>query len=94
MGWHGGEGLSGEKVLEKSLIIAGSGTARFLFQLPGGLLPLRDEATGRAGQLLPELKPRSAQGPLPSGHPRVHMPWSGEGHAQTRWAHPMWLLYK
>ena len=56
--------------------------------------PWRREATGRARQLLPELKPRSARGPLPSVHPRVHTPWSGEGHAQTRWAHPMWLLYK
>lgn len=60
---YGGKGLSGEKVLEKSLIIAELGTARFLFQLPGGLLPLRDVAVGRARQLLLRLKPRSARGP-------------------------------
>lgn len=94
---YGGKGLSGEKVLEKSLIIE-LGWARpvSFFSCPNRLLPLRDVAMGRESQLLWRLKPRSAPGPRLLRLPlrRVHMPQSDEARAQTHWAHLTQPLYK
>lgn len=94
---YGGKGLSGEKVLEKSLIIElGWAQPVSFFSCPDRLLPLRDVAEGRASQLLWRLKPRSAWGPRLLRPPlcRVHMPQSDEAHAQTHWAHLTQPLYK
>lgn len=94
---YGGKGLSGEKALEKSLIIElGWAQPGSFFSCPDWLLPLRDVATGRASQLLWRLKPRSAEGPRLLRPPlqRVHMAQSDEAHAQTHWAHLTRLLYK
>lgn len=80
---YGGRGLSGEKVLEKSLIIE-LGWARpvSFFSCPDRLLPLRDAAAGRASQLPWRFKPRSALGPRLLRPPlrRVHMLQSDEAH--------------
>lgn len=92
----GGKGLSEEKVLEKSLIIAGSGMARFLFQLPWRTAPITRCGRGQGRQLLRRLKPRSARGPRLLRPPlrRVHTLRSDEGHAQTRRARVRQPLYK
>lgn len=103
MGWHGDNLTNmvaktewGESAGEKFNNRAGLGAAVSFFSHPDWLLPLRDAAVRRAGQLLGRFKPRSAQGPRLLRPPlrRVHTLQSDEACAQTPWARLTQPLYK
>ena len=80
---HGGEGLSGEKVLEKSLIIAGSAQPVSFFSSLADCSHYAMRPWAGPGSCYRDSNPGQRGGHVSSGHPRVHMPWSDEGHAQT-----------